>query len=143
MKVYTDNAGQKHIKDFYAYNANLDSLAPGATATDVINIEADSDFIAVKTTYHCDIAGAAQTEDSRPVPLIDILITDSGSGRNLLDQFTPIDNIAGRGQLPFVLPVPRRFSANSSINISFKSNDVAATYSNVKLTFIGYKIFRL
>lgn len=131
------------VKDHFVYRAAVDTLAPGASKTSIIQIEADSNFIAVKCSYFADIAGGTQTEDTRVVPLVRIQIQDSGSGRNLQNAAIPIDTIAGRGELPFVLPIPRQFKANANIKVTFDNYSAATTYANVEFVISGYKTFYL
>lgn len=129
-----------HIKDHYTYVAKVSTLAAAASLTDTVTIEADSDFVWVKASYFADIAGAAQTQSTFVVPLVTLVINDSGSGRNLQNEAVPLDSIAGRGLLPFVLPVPRQFKARSSINFTFANYSAATAYANVYLSLIGYKM---
>lgn len=127
-------------RDFYIYEAEALGIAPAGTANDVINIEADSDFILQKLTYETDIAAAAYTFTTNPIPLITIQITDTGSGRQLMQQPIPVNSFIGDGKLPFYLPNPRKFLRNSTIQIAFVNFDAAITY-NLRLAFIGYKIY--
>ena len=127
-------------RDFYIYEAEALAIAPAGTANDVINIEADSDFILQKMTYEADIAAAAYTFTTNPIPLITIQITDTGSGRQLMQQPVPVNSFMGDGKLPFYLPNPRKFLRNSTIQIAFVNFDAAVTY-NLRLAFIGYKIY--
>ncbi len=135
---------QEIIKDHFIYTARTSTaLAAGASQTVNINLEADANFTAVKMAYFADIAGAAQTEDTKVVPLVRVEIQDSGSGRNLQQIAVPIDSLAGRGNLPFVLPIPRVFSANSTIKVTFTNYSAATSYANVELSFIGFKSFKM
>jgi hypothetical protein len=129
--------------DYYVYSAIIPTLANTVSATDIIAIEADANFVVQKLAIFADIAGAVQTFDSQVLPLLNITIQDSGSGRNLQDQATPVANIAGSGRLPFILPKPRLFKSKSNINVGFTNFSNATTYLNITLSFIGYKIFRL
>lgn len=128
-------------KDHFIYVCNSGQLAPAGSSTQQIKIEADSQFTAVKLCYMADIAGAAQTDSTKVIPLVRVQIQDSGSGRNLQDVAVPIDSLAGRGELPFVLPIPKIFSANSSIKVTFTNYSAGTTYTNVELAFIGFKTF--
>ncbi len=128
-------------KDFYVYQSSVLAIAPGANATDTINIQADSDFILQKLTFFADIAAAAQTESSRVLPLITMQLTDTGSGRQVFSDALPIPSIFGAGELPFILPNPRRFRANTTMALSYTNYDAAATY-NIYLQFIGLKEYR-
>ena len=127
-------------RDFYIYEAEALALAPAGSANDIINIEADSDFILQKFAYESDIAAAAYTFNTKPIPLITIQLIDSGSGRQLMQNPIPVASFMGDGQLPFILPNPRKFLRNSTIQIAFTNFDAAVTY-NIRLAFIGYKIY--
>lgn len=128
-------------RSFYSYTLSIPSLAAGATATDVVNIENDSQFVWIKSTYFADIAGGAQTENTRVIPLINMQITDSGSARQFFDEAQPINSIAGQGAIPFILPAPFIFNNNANINASFTNFSNATTYINIKLTLHGFRVY--
>lgn len=127
-------------RDFYTYEAQALALAAAGNANDEINIEADSDFIMQKLSYQADIAAAAFTDSTRPIPNVTIQIIDTGSGRQLMQNPIPIPSLFGTGELPFILPNPRKFLRNSTIQVAFNNFDAAVAY-NVRLAFIGYKIY--
>ena len=127
-------------RDFYIYEAEALALAPAGSANDIINIEADSDFILQKFAWQADIAAAAYTTNTRPWPNVTVQLIDSGSGRQLMQNPIPVTSFMGDGQLPFILPNPRKFLRNSTIQIAFTNFDAAVTY-NLRLAFIGYKIY--
>jgi len=131
-------------RDFYIYGSQAGTtaipLAAGASANDIINIEADSDFILQKLTYEADIAGAAFIESTRPIPNVTVQLIDSGSGRQLMQNPVPIPAIFGTGELPFILANPRLFAKNSTIQVAYTNFDAAAGYT-IRLSFIGYKIY--
>lgn len=135
----TDNAIKK---DFYIYEEDFSSVAAGATSTGNINIQADSDFVLQKLAYFADIAAAAQTDSTRVIPLMTVQIKDTGSGRDLLETAAPVSNVFGSGRLPFILPTPKLFLARSTIAITVTNFDADSTY-NLRLSFIGYKVFRM
>ena len=124
--------------DFYTYEAEALALAAGAAANDVIQIEADSNFILQKLAFYADIAAAAFVESTQPIPNVTIQIQDTGSGRNLMANPIPIPSIFGFGRLPFILPNPRVFLKSSSIQVAFANFDAAVAY-NIRLAFIGVK----
>jgi len=126
--------------DFYVYSAVFAALAAAASATQNITIQADSDFILQKLTYHANIAAAAQLSGTRIVPLVSLLITDSGSGRQIMDRAIPLVTFFGDGELPFILPNPKVFKARANITIQ-ATNFSAATAYNLYLSFIGVKKF--
>ena len=127
-------------RDFYVYEALTTAIAVGASTNDVIAIEADSDFICQKLTYEADLAGVAQLSGTRIIPNVSVQITDTGSGRQLMQNPIPIPSIFGSGELPFILPNPRLFMRNSTLQVAFTSFEAAAT-PTIRLSFVGYKIY--
>lgn len=128
------------MKDFYVYQEDFSGLVFATSATGNINIQADSDFVLQKITFFADIAAAAQTDDTRVIPLVTMQVTDSGSGRNLFESPVAVPSLFGTGELPFILPTPKLFSARSTITIAVANFSVATTY-NLRFSFIGYKAF--
>lgn len=133
-------AGPTKRRDFFAYTLAFSALAAGGAAQGAIQIQADSDFELSKFTMFADIAGADETEATRVLPLVTIQITDTGTGRALFSSALPIPAIMGDGRIPFILPVPKVFSANASVAIQVASFSAATTY-NLRLLLIGAKIF--
>jgi len=130
----------KKRRDFYIYEAEALALVAGGSANDIVNIEADSDFMLQKFAFQADIAAAAYTDSTRPWPNVTVQLIDSGSGRQLMQQPIPVTSFMGTGELPFILPNPRKFLRNSTIQVAFTNFDAAVTY-NLRLAFIGYKIY--
>ena len=131
---------ESDLLDWYVYNVLFTAIAPGAQQTANVAIEADANFILVKLSGFADIAAAAQTYNTRVVPLITLQITDTGSGRNLLNGATAWSNIVGWGEIPYILPIRRKFKANSTIRVQAINFDAAVTY-NARLSFSGIKDF--
>lgn len=130
-------------RDFYVYEARTTLGTPipvAGSQNDVINIEADSDFILQKLSYQADIAAAAFTDSTRPIPNVTVQLIDTGSGRQLMQNPIPIPSFFGTGQLPFILSNPRLFMRNSTIQVAFTNFDAAIAY-NIQLAFIGYKVY--
>ena len=128
-------------RDFFIYEAQTTAIGTGATTADTIQIQADADFIWQKASYEADIAGAAQTANTRVIPNVLIQITDTGSNRQLFFNPVPIPNVFGIGILPFILPNPRLFIKTSTIQIDFTSFEAVDT-PTIRLSFIGYKFYR-
>ncbi len=122
-------------KDFFVYQTNVASLAAAASTTTTITIEADSNFWLQKLSFNAVIGtnGANQT-----APNLLVLITDTGSGRQLMNSPVPVPALFGTGSLPFILPNPRLIRRNGSISIAWTSYEAANALS-VRLDFIGYK----
>ena len=128
--------------DYYWYVTNfVGGLAPGASTNSQIQIDAGTDFYWIATSYFADLAGADQTWDSFELPLITLLINDTGASRNLMNNPVPIPALAGSGLMPYRLVRPRLFRANSVVNFTYTSYAAAMgdTYSNIYLTLHGYR----
>lgn len=132
--------GPSKRRDFFGYTLSFSALAAAAAAQGAIQIQSDSDFELTKFTMMADIAAAAQTESTRVLPLVTLQITDTGTGRALFAAPLPIPAVMGDGRIPFILPVPKIFSANASVAIQVANFSAATTY-NVRLCLLGAKIF--
>lgn len=132
----------QYQEDYFVYTASFLALAPNGTAQQAIQVQADSDFKWVMSSYEADIAAAAFEQATAPVPNVTLQIVDTGSGRQLFSNPIPIPSVFGTGQLPFVLPIPRIFKARSSIQLIAANFDAAVTY-NIRLSLIGTKIFQM
>ena len=129
-------------RDFYVYESEAIPVVSGQNVTDTINIEADSDFMLQKLTYFADIGTGLQTAETRVLPLVTVQLTDTGSGRQLMQNPIPIPALFGTGELPYIIPNPRKFLRNSTIQINYINYAVAPpTDYNIRLAFHGYKIY--
>jgi len=126
-------------RDLYIYQASTTTVTAGSTKSAVFTIDADADFYTTKLTYEADIAGAAVTETTYPIPNVRLQIQDTGSGRNLFANATHLGSIGGNARLPYVLDMNRRFAAKSTVNVTFTSFEASVTYANLRLYFHGYK----
>lgn len=130
------------VRDPFTYTTTFAALAAAANATNNINIQADSDFLILATTYHANVANAGQTVSTFTYPLATVLLTDSGSGRQFMDSDVSIPDMFGNGQFPFVWPQPKLMAARSTLVVKATNYDAAQAY-NLRLNFHGVKLFRL
>ena len=141
-KVFTetDSSGntRRFTVDHYIYTAEIATLAPGATLTTNIQVEANSNFVWVKSSFAA-LTGGALTD----APQVKNAIIDSGSGLNLQNIPVDLTALAGQRGLPLVLPQEREFNANSNVQFTFQNYSAATTYDRVSLALIGYKKFYL
>lgn len=128
-------------EDFFTYNIQFEDLAVGATQVGFIQIEADSDFLIQKLAYFSSIAGAAQTFNTIDIPLVTVLIVDTGSGRQLMNNAVPLTALFGDGRLPYILPTPKLFVKNSRINVTLFNFSAGTEYDDIFINFEGKKIF--
>lgn len=126
--------------DLTYYQTTVASLAAAATLPSQINIDAGTDFYWVATTYQVDLAGAAQTESGLIIPLITVVITDTGSQRQLMNAPLPLSCIAGPGERPYRLILPRLFRANSIVQFNWANYSAATTYTSLYVIFHGFRL---
>lgn len=132
--TYTNNAQVAGAANF---------VAAGVTSAPVNTpIDASAMFLWTATSYNANSLNAAQTAATRVYPNCTVLIIDTGSGRQLMDNPVPVPSLAGDGQFPFILPEPRWIAANSTIQCVYTNFDVAAGF-NIRLAFHGYKVYKL
>lgn len=130
------------VRDFFTYLVSFTGVAPAATAQQTFNVQSDSNFLWQEACLFADIAHAAQTQSSQVLPDVTVLIQDTASGRQLMSAPVPVSSIFGlNGSLPFLLPTPRFFRAQTQVVVSITNNSAASTY-DLQLAFIGTKFFK-
>jgi hypothetical protein len=129
------------VRSDFSYSISFPAIAPGQTLTGSIQIQADSDFITHNQTMSADINGAPQTESGQVVPLIEVMLIDTGSGRQLYDRPLSINSQFGNARLPYILPRQRYSFARSTIQVQVTNRSAATTYNNLNLVFNGEKVF--
>jgi hypothetical protein len=141
LPVRGGQPANKYIaEDIFIYQANFLAITVAGQQIQNIIVEADSDFELIKLAQMSDNAGAAQTEGTRIIPNVDLLIQVAGSGRQLMTAPCPIGALFGYGDLPFILPSPRIFPSRTTITLTVTSREAAIT-PNVRLSLIGRKKF--
>lgn len=128
-------------RDMFFYGIDDFDLTNAVPAiTNNIQIDGDADFYWIATTYQVDIAGALLTEATNIIPLITVLINDTGSGKYLMNFPVPLGSLAGDGKRPYRLIRPRIFARNSTIQFNWERFAVAGTNYTVRFTLHGYKV---
>lgn len=134
------NAPQvQYVQDWFVNTINFLNIAAGGTSLGNLQIDADSDFELVKLSAQVNEHANDSLLDLNAVQAT-LMITDSGSGRNLMNIPTPIPAIFGTGQLPYILPQPRIFKARTNIAFTLVNASAGTTY-DLRLALSGRKIF--
>ena len=132
-------------EDFFVYTLLFTALAYNTSQTLNIAVQADANFLLQKITQYSQnvTTPAQQTDSSRILPDATILITDAGSGRQIMDKALPVCALFGSGEIPFILNQPKLFSARSTITVTLANISVATSQTsyNSYICFIGKKIF--
>jgi hypothetical protein len=129
------------VRDFFIYELDFAALASGGVASSSFTIQTDSNFLWQEGCFFADIAGAAQEDSTRVLPLVSCLLIDTSSGRQLSSSSVPLTSQFGPGDKPYILPTPRFFRANTQVTVSL-TNFSADTAYNLRLQFIGTKFFK-
>jgi len=127
-------------RDFYSYTQRVALTGVvGNTTSAIFQIEADSYFYLNAISYQADVALAALTDGTNVVPLVTVVIFDSGSGRQLMANPVPINCISGYNGGPFRLAKPRRFAPTSQITATFVNYSTNAY--NISYCLSGFKVY--
>lgn len=121
-------------------------LTASQTLTDNFITQADSGFAIVKTTYVATDSADAAVANLLPfgsgnpavVPFL-VTLSDSGSGRDLMNTGVHIDNLFGTAARPFIWAKVKVLDPNSTF--AARVQNLSATSRNLRLAFHGFKIF--
>jgi hypothetical protein len=129
------------VRDFFVYELDFAALAAGGNASSSFTVQADSNFLWQYGNFFAHTAGGALTDSTRILPLMNATILDTSSGRQLMSAAVPIPSLFGTGQLPFLLPTPRFFRAQTQVTVNVSNFSAGTTYT-LLLQFIGTKFFK-
>jgi hypothetical protein len=134
------------VKYPFSYTAVFNTAAgnnlpqAGAAVTVNVQIDAGSPFLIVSQSYWSNSDNTASTRSGNVVPNIVVLLTDTGSNRQLMDVPQPVDAIFGSGQFPFMLPEPKLMQARA---VNCRSGCAAWVAGGVmdprKLLYLAYR----
>jgi hypothetical protein len=111
----------------YAYTITFSALTAGATASQVINIAANADFMALMFHHRANVAAAGQTVSNKTAPLVRLLVTDSGSNEQFTNAAVDIENYSTNGNIINDLPYPRIVSGRSTLTLQVTSYEASQT----------------
>jgi hypothetical protein len=119
---------------------SLSSTTPGGTST--LSIDRGVDFYWVATTLQADVTTAgsnAQTESTIVLPLVNVLIQDAASGKNLENLTLPVGSQAGAGERCYNLVAPRVIRGSTALSFIWTAIIAAGTtYNNLYLVLHGF-----
>jgi hypothetical protein len=142
--IFAPSGGSNYVvpgpRDFYSYTQRATSIAAGGTTSLTFQIEADSYMYMNALMYQVDEAAADITYSTNPLGLITIVLFDSGSGRQLMANPTPVSCIMGDGRHPFRLPKPRRIAPTAQMTATLVNYSAGTTY-NISVCLSGFKVY--
>jgi hypothetical protein len=102
----------------YGYTVTFSGLAQNGTATQVLAITSNADFVLTGLKYRASV-GAAETVSNKTAAFVRILITDSGTNEQFTNGAVDIENYATNGASQVGgLPFPRFISGRSTLTIT-------------------------
>jgi hypothetical protein len=131
---------RRRLKDKFAYGADFLPLAAGLTATQQVNIEADSDFAIVSAQAIVTSDDNLTLQTFSPF-LVDF--RDTGSGRTFFNAPRHFNTIFGTAEAPaywWRMGYLKRLRASSTLSVTIQNLN-AATDFNIRITLDGFKIF--
>jgi len=125
------------LTQYFSYTMVFANVASAANASAQLQIDAASDFLVTSQSFSVidDVTTLAVASAAL------IQINDGGSGSTLWNTPTPLPNLFGTAQLPFLLPMPRLFTANATMTGTL-NNKTTANASTFFLSFHGVKIWK-
>jgi hypothetical protein len=134
-------SGRYYARTFFTYESDtIASLAAGASVTQTFNIAGDSDFFWTKFAAFALVGGVATSRSADQLPAVLLTLINTTTGRQYMSNPVPLPNMAGNGQLPFIIPMITLWEKKSTIQITLQ-NEGNAAYSNLQLSFLGIKAF--
>jgi hypothetical protein len=109
--------------------------AIGGVANGQILLSGDAPFKCYYITLHVRQGGLIVANFGG-----DVQINEAQTGKNLSPIAIPTDALSGNGNLPYILPVPRIFSGNTTILFTFTA--ILATATQFNCTLHGTKLYR-
>ncbi len=120
----------------YGYNLTFSSLTAGSSATQIVNIAANADFIMTGLHHRANVAAAGQNVSTKTAPLARILITDSGSNEQFTNSSVDLENYSTNGNIINKFDYPRIVSGRSTLTVQLTSYEASQTL-NVDIFFEG------
>lgn len=114
----------------FSYNTPVKTLLPGQSATVSVQIDTDADFVLTKmacgySKLVIDPEGTPKNvypfEAQRNALPVLVNIKDSGDSKDWNKNPVFLSSISGTGELPYIMPTPRRIRATSMITFTLEN----------------------
>jgi hypothetical protein len=121
----------------YGYNTTFVALAQGQSASNVVNIAANADFVLLGLHHRAQI-GAAQTVGTKTAPYVRVLVIDSGSNEQFTAQAVDLENYSTNGQIVNNLSYPRILAGRTTLTVQVTNfAPTAETYATLDIFLEG------
>jgi len=143
MKAVQERYGSKNFTlDPFTFTMNFLPATLSIITNAQFLVQNDSAFAICKTSIVVtDTSDAFVTNLSDTPKVMPFLITlsDSGSGRDLMDTGVHVDNLFGTAQRPYVWTKIKLLDPSSTF--TGRLQNLSATSRNVRMAFHGFKVF--
>lgn len=136
----------KILSEPFTYTANFYDLLRSTSQTGAIQINSDSDFeihklVASVMSDDTVIGPVFYTDIGMGVhwPGLYVLMTENTTEAKMSDIATPLVNVFGTAQEPFILKQPKTLRANTVLSIQLSNLYTGQDIDDVELCFIGKK----
>jgi len=128
-------------KDFFGYTVNFTGtniLAASASLTLPTTVQNDSAFVIIAA-----VATVTDSTDAVQVTFVPetVQIQDQAQGRTFFDSPTHFMNVFGTAQQPAFWTLPRLVKAGSTLATTLQNLEAVAR--NVRITYLGFKVFNM
>lgn len=131
------------FKDPFSYNVIFDAIGAGAAQTRAANVQNDSYFVCTQQMMEIWDSATGNTTRTDPVaaPML-ARISDSSSGKFMMDQPTPVANLFGSAEQPKVWLYRAKLYLPGG-QITMELTNGMATSQRVRVTFEGFKVYNM
>lgn len=124
--------------DPFTFNLEYLPATASTTTNDSFSVQSDSAFVMVKTAAVVTATDNTTFLTTGQWPFL-FTLSDSGSGRDLMDSGVHLYNIAGTAERPFIWPKPKILDPNSTV--TGKLQNLSATDRYARIAIHGFKVF--
>ena len=119
------------------------NIAAAGSQQQVIQFQADSYFRIEQIALHFNLANATFQWATRNIPNASLVLTDSGSGRQLMNGAIPLTALSGYDGSPFILPIPKIMNPSATMVGVVSNFDAAVATGQYIITLIGRKLYNV
>lgn len=130
------------FEDPFCYEVLFPAVGVGATVVGQILIENDANFRVLAGTYDVTVANGPETDATRNIPICNVQIRNTGTGRSFFNNALPINTVFGTGGRPFLWPTPKLMKMRSLLEFTVTNTSAATAYTNLHLILVGVKEYQ-
>lgn len=119
------------------------NIASLGSQTQIIQFQVDSFFRIERISCHFTLADAAFLYNTRPMPNASLTLTDSGSGRQLMNAPIPITSLSGYEGEEYDLVIPKIIVPGATLTGTVLNFDAAVNTGQYRIALGGRKLYNV